>query len=688
VGRDGELAELTAQLSSPRVRLVTLTGPGGSGKTRLAVGVTQELVQYFSDGVYFVSLATVTASEVMWTSIAEVLDVPPEGRVPPAFFEHVAHRNLLLVLDNLEQIADADSVVSDLLEHGTQVAVIATSRKPLAVAGEHVHPVPPLELPEQASMDRAEQSGSVQLFVQHARMVKPSFQLSADNADAVVQVCRRLDGLPLAIELAAARIRLLSPAALLSRLDKILDIAAMGKQRPDRQKTLRDTIGWSCALLKPAPQALFYDLGVFAGGADLDAISAVSADALNGDDLLEVLADLVDVSLVMMGETADGEPRVRLLETIRAYAWQQLVITGQLSSVQERHAFHYLKLAQSWKPQLDSDQYVQARGRFEVEHDNFREALRWALGSNQAGGLDVRPLKTQLGLELCAALSQFWFESGYFLEMRRWLEQATNLAAGSEPSEGLAECLFWQGRALDMLGDLQAAHRCATASVAVRRRIGDASGMVLSLTLLADVESSRGQATTARALFEEALTLARDLEDPERIQVVLMVFAVFELSHHNYQSSLDLNAEALTVARQLGRPEITLTAQENLACSLRRMGRLQEAQTQMSAIMSSVRQRDSPGALMTFAEDYAAILADLGGHHAAVRLLGAAEALRARFSVPRMSVQQEELNEPMAKCRAALSAEEWAHAYQTGRNMTVEDALNEAHAVTGQVSGR
>lgn len=226
VGRAGELTELSALVGSPQVRLVTLTGPGGSGKTRLAIALGHHMVDSFPDGVYFVPLATVASCEVMWTSIAEVLDVPPEGRIPPGLFDHVAHRSALFVLDNLEQIEEADAVVAELLEHSPQAVAITTSRKPLALAAEHVHPVPPLELPRDASLEEAQAAGAVQLFVQQARKVKPSFSLTGDNAGDVTAICRRLDGLPLAVELAAARIRLLTPRALLARLDNTLDIAS------------------------------------------------------------------------------------------------------------------------------------------------------------------------------------------------------------------------------------------------------------------------------------------------------------------------------------------------------------------------------------------------------------------------------------------------------------------------------
>jgi len=228
VGRAGELAELVALLGSPQVRLVTLTGPGGSGKTRLAIGVAERLVERFKDGLYFVDLAAATSADVMWTTIAEALDIPPEGRIPPGFFSHVAHRSALLVLDNLEQVQNADAVVVELLKEAPQVVVVATSRRPLGVPGELQHAVPPLELPDDSHLDQVAGAGAVQLFAQTARSVRSTFALNQANAADVVAICRGLDGLPLAIELAAARSKLLSPHALLARLDSALDLKASG----------------------------------------------------------------------------------------------------------------------------------------------------------------------------------------------------------------------------------------------------------------------------------------------------------------------------------------------------------------------------------------------------------------------------------------------------------------------------
>jgi predicted ATPase/class 3 adenylate cyclase len=679
VGRDGELAELTALLRSPDARLVTLTGPGGSGKTRLAIGLARRLVERFPDGVYFVSLAAVTGAEVMWTTIAEMLDLPPEGRVPPAFFAHVAHRSALFVLDNLEQIADADKVVSELLAEAPQVVVIATSRRPLHVAAEREHAVPPLELPREPSMRDAEGSGAVQLFVQQAVKVKASFSLNAQNVADVAAVCTRLDGLPLAIELAAARVKLLAPGALRARLDQALEFKDTGIDRPARQQTLRDALAWSYDLLDPPLQRLFRWLAVFAGGADLDAIGAVAIDDADvSGHVFELVAGLVDASLVTVTETSGGEPRIGMLETVRTYALDRLTAGGERDEARRRHAHHYLELAEDLSRLLDSDQYIAARTRFETEHDNLREALDWA---EQPHDRSVgRSTAAQMGLRMCLALSGFWRVSGYFAEGRWWLERAID-AAGDDESPEVARCLLALAVNLRVSGEHDRAHEYATNSVSMRRRLDYKERMPAALDILAQIEADRGQPATARALWEEAISVARETDDKSDLCAALGDLALLELHEGNHQASLDRLTEARDIARALDDPYLILAANYSMAGTLRVVGRVREAQEQMRHLIPQILEYDEPDFLADLADDYAAILADIGEEHQlAVRLLGAADAMRRRIGTPRNLLQQAEMAEPIAKTRTALRPDEWDDAYQAGGSTSVEDALGEALA--------
>jgi tetratricopeptide (TPR) repeat protein len=518
----------------------------------------------------------------------------------------------------------------------------------------------------------------VQLFVQQARKVRSSFALTADNAADVAAVCRRLDGLPLAIELGAAKSKVLSPRALLARLDQALDIAASGSQRPGRHKTLRDTVAWSYDLLTPRLQGFFNRLGVLAGGADLDAISAVATTDEDPDsaDPFGLVAELVDSSLVTVTETPEGEPRISMLETVRAFARDQLTATGELDAVRERHAHHYLAVAEAVSPLLDADQRLEARAPLETEHDNLREALSWALRPEGATGAPADAV--QIGLRLCAALSTFWVSGGYISEGRRWLERALEHAGGSDTPE-LAHCLQYMSVFLRLAGDLDHVQEYATGSVDMWRRLDDTHKLAGALLTLAGMELYRGQPAAARSLLEEALMVARESGDKRYVQHALADLAILEAVEGNYQRSTELNIEALDLAHELGDTVIALIARENMACTLREMGRVEEAQMQMHNLIPQALQLATSTGLTALAEDYAAILAELGDHKLAVRLLGAADARRERLETPREAWQQTEIAEPIAKARAALSTQEWNDAYQTGRNTTIEDALTQAH---------
>jgi predicted ATPase/class 3 adenylate cyclase len=673
VGRDGELAKLTALLSSSDIRLVTLTGPGGTGKSRLAVGVVERLVQRFPDGVYFVPLSAVTTPPVMWTTIAEVLGVPPEGRMPPGFFEHVAHRSALFVLDNLEQIDGGDNVVNELLNAANQVVVLATSRRPLHVPYEHEHAVPPLELPVESALESVANAGAVQLFVQHARKVKANFALTPGNSADIAAVCSRLDGLPLAIELAAARSKLLSPAALLTRLDRALDIPAAGRHGPSRHKTLRDTVSWSNDLLDSSSRTFFRQLGVFAGGADLDAVTAVAGHVVGSDDPLELVAELVDSSLATVDDGSDGEPRVRLLETIRAYAVEQLELTAELDAARNRHAEYFLTVAEHIAKLLEGPQYLSGRARFEVEHDNFRAALRYALHDEPIGPTESD--RQELAVRLGAALAGFWSAGGYYAEMRRWLEAVVNRSRGRE-SPHLATCLTELAFNGVMTGDVARGLESASASVAMWRQLEDQHGLPRALGILGEIEVERGNLDAARTLYEEALRIARATGDRRQVMTEMGDLASLEMTEGHYERALEWFRRTAALAKEAGDPVKVVIIQHNLACTLHKMGQFEDAATQMFDQLDEILRLGEPWMLVVFAEDYAATLAELGRDSHAVRLLGAVDAMRDRIGIARPPTQDAYLAEPMTKTRANLTAEEWDRLRETGRAMTVEQALD------------
>jgi predicted ATPase/class 3 adenylate cyclase len=680
VGRDDECAELVGLLQSPGVRLVTLTGPGGSGKTRLAVAVAAELTDAFPDGVFFVPLASVTTPEVMWTTIAEVLNLPTEARLPPTLLEHVAHLSALLVLDNLEQLPGADAVVSQLLGAAARTVAIATSRRPLHVGGEHEHPVPALGFPGQASVSLAERSGAVQLFVQQATMVKPSFALSEANVADVVEICRRLDGLPLAIELAAARSKLLSPAALAARLGTAMELRDAAVDRPSRQQNLRATIGWSYDLLTPTQQAVFRRLGVFAAGADLDAVDGVTDGSRNGADALDVVADLVDASLVTVGEGPGGEPRVSLLETVRAYAQDQLGAADEFDDARLRHASHFAALVE----QLDSrqrgavDQVLEGRARFETEHENVREALEWLLGP--AGTTVVSPsTRVRMALRLCAGSHRWWQDGGYYAEARRWLERATELAWEEESAE-LARCLTGLTTVYGIQGDFERAQVTATQSVTVWRRLatkghGDTEGLSAALTALGSCELNIGHTDAARKALEEAVAVATESSDAGAAANATRVMAFAEASEQNFENAVELAEKAIGLYFEVGDEYGAMRLRHSHACYLRLIGRADDARQQMQSLIPDVLRTADASILLVLAEDYGAVLAEVGDHDVAATLLGAADMARERDGAPREPPQQAQIEAPYALARSKLAGD-WDRHYEAGRHMSLEEALS------------
>ena len=425
VGREAELARAAALLRPDGARVVTLTGPPGVGKTRLAVELARRLGAAYPDGVCLVALAPLSDPALVLPAVAAALGVPDGGAIPlpDAVAGRLAGKRPLLVLDNCEHLPEAAPAVADLVGRCPGLTVLATSRAPLRLRGEQEFSVPPLALPDAtpgpgAARAAVEACPSVALFLERARDARPDLELGDADLAAVAALCRRLDGLPLALELAAARVKVLPPRALLARMEAALPLLTGGpRDLPARQRTLRDALAWSYDLLAEEERAVFRRLGVFAGGFDLDAVAALCP----APGTLDVLARLVDHSLVRVGGAADGEPRFVLLETVREYALDRLAERGEADAVRRAHARHFAALAEAAAAALHGPRQAPWLDRLEREHANFRAALRWALDGGEAG----------LGLRLGAALWWFWFVRGRWSEGLAWLEALLALPAGA-----------------------------------------------------------------------------------------------------------------------------------------------------------------------------------------------------------------------------------------------------------------
>jgi predicted ATPase/class 3 adenylate cyclase len=549
VGREREVREASAALTDG-ARLLTLTGPGGTGKTRLSLQVAAEVSDHFPDGVFFVPLAPVTDPELVPSAITQALQIPVAGNQPveQRLRDWLTGKRVLLVLDNFEQVLPAASLVGDLLKAQESLRILVSSRSPLRLYGEREYPVPSLGLPERLpeGADALSQFEAVKLFIERAVAVRPDFAVTNDNAPAVAMICSRLDGLPLAIELAAARIKVLSPQAILPRLESSLDLLSAGaRDLPERQRTLRGAIAWSWDLLDEAQRRLFSRLGVFVGGARLDETEAVCGPDLGGD-VLDGVSELVDQSLVRQSEEPDGEPRFWMLATIREYALERLEESGEADAVRERHAAAYAALVERAEPHLTGADQNEWLARLDREHDNIRAAIEWA---TEAG-------KAELALRLVAAPWRYWQFRGHLREAtaRQAAVLAMPGAATADPRvryralEAAGGILYWAG-------DYRGANRAYSESLDVARNLGDRG--LEAQALFNRAFTGEGDdpfllmASEGRDSAEEALRIWRDLDDHAGIAQALWALGAadqyrleFELAEREY-------AEALEIFREL-----------------------------------------------------------------------------------------------------------------------------------------
>jgi predicted ATPase/class 3 adenylate cyclase len=555
IGREQVGAAACGLLRRAEVRLLTLTGPGGTGKTRLGLQVAADLFENFASGVYFVPLAAIREPALVASSIAQTLGIQEKAGqgLLDSLKEHLQDTQMLLVLDNFEQVVAAAPLVAELLAACPRLKCLVTSRVVLRLSGEHEFPVPPLELPDPRHLPTVEtlsQYAAVTLFIQRALAVKPDFRVDNANAPAVAEICVRLDGLPLAIELAAARLKLLPPQAILARLGRRLELLRGGaRDVPDRHQTLRQAIAWSYDLLEAGEQALFRHLAVFVGGCTLEAAEAVCQavhDPVTGlGQSLEVLdgvGSLVDKSLLRQQEQASGEPRFRMLETIREYGLECLTASGEESVVRRAHADYYLALAEAAEPALTGPQQATWLERLEAEHDNLRAALWWVEESGEA----------EIGWRLAGALCQFWLMCGHLREGQERLARLLGLAGTSPYTAARAKALRRAGHLADNLSDYTAAHAFFEESLAIRRALGDTSGIAAALNDLGWVALRRNDYIAALALSEESLVIWRELGDKEGIATSLNNLGVVAYYQGEFTAAYALFQESLALRRALG----------------------------------------------------------------------------------------------------------------------------------------
>ena len=715
IGREPEAAALRQLLGRDDVRLVTLTGPGGIGKTRLALQVAGEIGQQFPSGVCFVSLSVVGEPGLLASTIAQAVGVRETGNqsAQESLKDYLGglDQPMLLLLDNFEHLVSAAQVISDLLSVGPKLKIVVTSQSPLHVYGEHEFPVPPLALPDPKSLlplDVLSRLPAIALFVERARAVKHDFALSNENAPAVAAVCARLDGLPLAIELAAARIKLLSPAAMLMRLESCLNLLTGGaRDLPVRQRTLRGTVDWSYGLLNPAEQTLFRRLSVFSGGCTLEAVEAVCDTAGDlGLDVLDGVASMVDKSLTQQVEEAAGETRFVMLSTIREYALERLAASDDVAATRRSHAAYYLVLAEEGA--LEAAAHPEWLDRFEVEHDNFRAALEYLIKTGDA----------DWGLRLGTALFHFWETREYLTEGRSRIARLLALEEAAARPKLRSRLLFSAAVLAGEQGDYTSAQRLFDESLETCLELNDKRGVAVALNALAVNARDRGEIATASLLFERCVAIWRDEGDPADVARALSNLANVTKLQGEAARAASLYDECLAIFRKVddvagiawtlnyqgdvAREGNDLTAarsfyeQSLAAFSLSRDGwGIASALSDLAGL--SWDQGDNDEARRLYGESIqmfqnlghkrgiARVLECLAANAAAqsnavqsLRFAGAAAALRERLVAPLTPAEQHKLEKVLEFARRTLGNAAGMAAWMEGWALPVEQAIQEA----------
>ncbi len=553
LGREAEIRAVTKLLGAEAVRLVTLTGAPGIGKTRLALAVAALLRDQFADGSWFVALGPLTDPNLVASTIAAALGIQETATeaAPERLRSYLRDKRLLLVLDNFEQVLAAGALVTDLLGAAPQVSVLVTSRTLLEVYGEHVFLVAPLQLPDAQvpqSLDTLMQVPTVALFVQRATAIQPGFALTGEMAPAVSAICQRLEGLPLAIELAAGRMRELAPAALLARLDHRLDVLLRGpRDRPPRQQTLRDALAWSYELLTAAEQILLSRLGVFVGGCTAAAVAAVgAAAALAGGDasqpvslatVQDRLLALVAQNLLQCTSVAAAEPRFTMLETIREYALERLAASGTMTTVREQHAAYFLAFV--GRSELGGLDQVAWLDRLDQEHDNLRAALTYCLATGD----------TASAVRFGAALARFWYTRGYLSEGRQWLARILALPALADSPIPYANALNGASALAWAQGDQAAARTFQETHLALQRTLNDRTGLATALCNLGLLVKQMADYATARTLYEESLAIQQEMGDPASTATILQNLGTLAHAEGDYPTARPYYVESLAQYR-------------------------------------------------------------------------------------------------------------------------------------------
>lgn len=674
IGREPELADLCRLILNSDTRLVTMTGIGGTGKTTLARAAARRLLTEFEHGVFFIEMADVSRPEVVAATIAQPLGIKEEGgsSVLELLKSYLSNRKMLLVIDNFEQVVEAAPQIAEILTAAKDVKVLVTSRELLRLTFEQEYQVPPLDLPQadgSQSFEDLRSNEALMLFSERAKAAKPTFTLTPENISDAAAICSRLEGLPLAIELAAARVKILSPGAVLTKLENRLNLLTGGsRDLPERQKTMRGAVMWSYDLLTHDEKTGFRALAVFSGGFRIESAEYVCAE-LKETDLLDVISSLIDKSLIIQKEFPDGESRFRMLEVVRDFALEALDAKGETATVRRRHAEFFVELGQTAEPLLQGAESEKWLGKLEEDHDNLRTAMNWSLAN-----------EPEMAIRLAVAVRNYWLVKSHLTEGFGWLKAASE--TGFEPPPDLRfKLLNGLGLAARFRGDFTTAKRAYEEGLTAGIEAGDKPGTALSNRGLGLVAMQQGDLASARIYFDAGLSISRDLSDKYGIAMSLSFLGDLARTEGRYADARPQFEEAVELFRLLENRTALSDAQNNLGAALACLGQTAEASRHFAEALDSAKSRSNRITISCSIDGLASIAAATGDIDRSARLSGAAEKIRELVGYKIEPAEAKFREHYLSEVKQGLSEEAFDSLIREGREMSLETAIEEALVV-------
>ncbi|MEO8042009.1 MAG: protein kinase [Acidobacteriota bacterium] len=671
IGRRSEISEITQLLRDERVRLVTMTGIGGTGKTRLAHAVAETMLPEFADGVFMIELSSVSLPELVPASIAQPLGVKDAGGRPvlDILKDYLSDKKMLLLLDNFEQIVDAAPQIAELLDAAVGLKILVTSRFLLHITAEREFVVPPLSPPGGellSSFETIRRNDAVQLFAERAQAADPEFKLTNENGRAVAEICGRLEGLPLAIELAAARTRILAPSAILSKLESRLRFLTGGpRDLPERQRTMQGAIDWSYDLLGENEKSVFRRLSVFSGSFSVDAAESVCGQMSSKSDVdvVDAITSLLDKSLLIRAEGKGDKRRFGMLEVVREHAEQELRTAGDEEGAMRDHAEYFVSLGEKAEPFLQAAQSAEWLDRLEDEHDNLRATMQWSLNNDPP-----------IAVRLAVSVRNFWLLHSHLSEGYKWLKAALE-RCGEPPAALRFKLMNGLGLAARFRGDYETARKAYADGLIAGKEAGDKQGVALSSRGLGLVAMQQGDTPAAREFFESGLAISRELDDKFGIAISLSFLGDLARTEKDFSRARPLFEESLALFRGLDNKSAVSDALNNLGAACFGEGELLLSKKHFAEAANLAFDLGNKMTISYSMDGFAALATERDEHENAAQLCGAADGLRESIGYKIEPAEGVFRNAYLEKLRSRLDGDDFDTAYERGRSTSPEKAI-------------